>query len=99
MDDEYKKELTLRAKTVAESVQEGAQLTGGKREKKRDEKGRSIASDLDNFCVAPKKAMSSDVVGEKRERPRDLNDLKSLFDEIDNKKRLKVESELVMKAK
>ena len=39
LDDDYKQELTLRAKTVAESVKEGAQLTAGvKREKKRQEK-------------------------------------------------------------
>ena len=70
MDDDYKNELTLRAKTVAESVQEGAQLmmTGGKREKKKQEKAkRTVASDLDNFCLAPKVGMSSEV-GAKRER-------------------------------
>ena len=70
MDDDYKNELTLRAKTVAESVQEGAQLmmTGGKREKKKQEKAkRTVASDLDNFCLVPKVGMSSEV-GEKRER-------------------------------
>ena len=44
-------------------------LTGGKREKKKEEKAkRSVASDLDNFCLAPKVGMSSEV-GAKRDRP------------------------------
>ena len=41
---------------------------GAKREKKRQEKGWSIASDLDNFCVTPKKIVMTSEVGEKRER-------------------------------
>ena len=69
LDDDYKNELTLRAKTVAESVKVGAQLMmiGGKREKKKQEKAKkTVASDLDNFCLVPKVGMTSEV-GAKRE--------------------------------
>lgn len=66
LDDAYKQELARRAKTVAESVQEGAKLCGGKRDKK---KIKTIADDLGQ--IGTSKMMSSDPVsiGMKREAP------------------------------
>lgn len=94
LDDAYKQELDKRAKTVAESVQEGARLTGGKRDKKKSSKMPGIQDDLDQLGTRPL-PMSSDpfgpAIGVKREA---VQDLKSLFAEMDSNKRARVEEKV-----
>ena len=106
MDDAYKKELQERGQTIADSVKEGFRAAksengGGKdrlmmpggpserREKKKKSKiGHMISNDLD--ALGPKPPAMANEVGMKRDKP--VQDLHALFQEIDSKKRVCIDS-------